>query len=299
MHDETSYESPRKGVKRQLSADQDTIAQKHKKSKVPTAVAPLAVRDVNKVAVDQSPDQTDSDRDEDSEEDEDTKQRRKGKFEISPIKAMKAGGIGKKIRERAVYVHFACKDNDFSFIPQHADRVDFETLFSDDDFKDEDLNSALLKAEIKIMQWIEKDIEFYNKALYVGLAKNASHRSSGHKSDCSKIDENEDISYIEASKKLDWISGVWNDGYDVRMSCLIYQIPEEYLPVVEILMGELLNIRAKGNTLLGNDEAYKRFNAYFASAARKQRLKKENLHGICENLKKQQRRASMSAGINS
>lgn len=197
---------------------------------------------------------------------------------ISPIKALRNGGPGQQIRKGAVYIHFAAENEDFSAIPPHNERIDFAKIY-DREIKDKEkrLNKAFLAIEKQVNKWKKNsDGKIEQNTIYVGLAKNASKRIQGHKSDCAKIRNRGTAPHCESSKKREWISFSWQHDREIRMSCVVYNVPPKYLPAVEVLLGELLDTKNKGNTLLGNDDAYLIINSYRQSDIYRGWLRKNN-----------------------
>lgn len=215
-----------------------------------------------------------------------TPTQRRGDFVHSPVKFKKDGGLGYEARKNVVYVHFKYEKGDTSFIPKKENRLYFSKLVpANKEITDKIFRRSMLKIEKQIRRWIKKNPDFFNKALYVGLAENSSHRAQGHKQDLADIKEGEPSSIYEKSKKVKSVKDSWNEGCDVYMCELVHEIPQEYLPVVEVLVGELLDARSKGNTLLGNNEAYDRVKGYFESKRRIKALKDAGLERVCEDLK--------------
>ena len=68
------------------------------------------------------------------------------------------------------------------------------------------------------------------------------------------------------------------------MSSLVYGIPKDYLPVVEVLVGLQFNVLSKANSLLGNDEAWGTVLNYMKSEKRKKELSKLDLYDLVEDL---------------
>lgn len=215
-----------------------------------------------------------------------TPTQRRGDFVHSPVRFKKDGGMGYEGRKNVVYVQFKYENGDTSFIPKKEKRLYFSKLVpANKKITDKIFRGAMLKIEKKIRKWIQKNPDFFNKALYVGLAENSSHRALGHRQNLADIKEGETASLYEKSKKVKSIKDAWNEGSDVHMSEIVHEIPQKYLPVVEVLVGELLDARSKGNTLLGNKEAYDRVKLYFESSRRIKALKKAGLERVCEDLK--------------
>jgi hypothetical protein len=211
-----------------------------------------------------------------------------GNFIISPIKTKKDGGIGMAIRHYSIYAMIAVIGDDLSYVPSHKNRIKFSSILGEKTkIKDSNLDRALLKVETAIRGWIKKDPNLYYRTVYVGLAENASKRVQGHKSDLRElIDEDDEIGICRYNphRKSRFIASAWNQNFNIRMSPLIYSIPEQYLPIVEVLVGVQFNVLSKGNSLLGNDAAWKHVAAYMKSANRKEVLTKLGLYDLVEKL---------------
>lgn len=150
------------------------------------------------------------------------------------------------------------------------------------------LSQALLAVETAIRKLIQKNNNLYYRTVYVGLAENASHRAQGHRSDFNKLMDDEDkdfgICRYHPNRKARFIASTWNQQLDVRMSSLVYDIPRQYLPVIEVLVGVQFNVLSKANSLLGDDAAWNIVRAYMNSSERSKELTKRDLFDLIENL---------------
>jgi hypothetical protein len=213
----------------------------------------------------------------------------KRQVEISPIKPKKDGGLGADIRHDSVYAMIAIKDGDTSHIPRQEDRIKFsEILGKNTQIKTNNLEEALLAVETALRKLIQKNDNLYYRTVYVGLAENASHRAQGHKNDLNKLMDNEDKNFnicrYHQNRKARFIASIWNQQLDVRMSSLVYDIPKEFLPTLEVLVGLQFNVLLKANTLLGNDEAWLTVRKYMKSSARQTALSQLGLLDLVEKL---------------
>lgn len=171
------------------------------------------------------------------------------------------------------------------------DRIDFLSLLKNKKITEANLDRALLRIENKIAKWIKGNEDIFYRTTYVGLAKCFRHRALAHRRDVrppkdklsyegdSSDDSLEDADVEEdteddfSSKKVEFtIKAAKSMNCHVRMSPLIYRIPEKWLPLVEVLVGTFLNSTMKAGTLLGNNAARKRFQQYLNSDVRAEGL---------------------------
>lgn len=150
------------------------------------------------------------------------------------------------------------------------------------------LNHALLMIENQIREWVKNNKDIFHKTTYVGLAKTFRKRAGDHGRDFNTekafdwFEEGDSGASLEFGKKVNFtIKAVELSDSDLRISPLVYDIPDQWLALVEVLVGTLLNSTMKAGTLLGNDEAKIRYEEYFASSVRKKGIKNE---GVIEDL---------------
>lgn len=205
-----------------------------------------------------------------------------GNVTISPIKPKAEGGPGRQIREFAIYGMIAYMSGDDGHIPSHDKRINFGTILGAKKISDKNLSEALVATEIKIRNWLKENARLYDLTLYVGLAKNMSTRFPGHKSDLKLVQEDTQMCRWSSSRKERIIGSVLKLGYETKMSALVFNIPEKYLPIVEILVGLQFNVLAKGSSKLGDDQSWLEIAKYMKSEARANALHNAGLLNIVE-----------------
>lgn len=191
-----------------------------------------------------------------------------------------------------IYAHMLTKDKN-PLIPRN-DRLNFPTLLGRTKITEKNLNHALLTIENKIREWIHYDRKIYYHTTYIGLAENLAHRAYGHSSSFSSVSKKFTTKGFDLPDVEEEREGEDGFTYDdkgviplgvgkkvrftmmakdlfkahVRMSPLIYDIPQQWMPLVEVLVGHLFNSTYKAGTVLGNEEAIERFDEYIKSEVR-------------------------------
>lgn len=212
-------------------------------------------------------------------------------FALSPLKSIADGGRGEQIRIRSVYAWIAVNSLKEPYVP-HEFRINFGEVLAKNG---NDIKKALLEVEITIRRLIQNDLRLYFWTIYVGLAKNALHRSGGHRTSLKVLEgiDNEMAFSRLGSRKLKSVAWARKNGHVIHMSPLVFNIPVFDLKKVEVLVGHLFGVSHKASTMLGDGDAWTFIEAYFADDVRQSTLRELELESIVESLDEQTLRCTM------
>lgn len=196
-----------------------------------------------------------------------------------------------------VYAHMLVKSE--ALVPRE-DRIWFPDLLDGEKITGKNLDQALLKIENTITQWIYNDEEVYRYTIYVGMAKRLAPRAYAHGSSLrnlqKEIAKRKKVKTINGRKKFATVKPIIEADEDeymligsnkkarfsiqaaeaagrhIRMSPLVFNVPEKWLPLVEILVGSIFNSTQKSGTFLGNKKSADRFFKYWNSKTRTEGL---------------------------
>lgn len=194
-----------------------------------------------------------------------------------------------------VYAHMLTKGKEP--LIDRNDRIKFPEILSGREVTASNLDEALLAIENKVREWIHQNKNIYYSTTYIGLAENLVHRAHGHVGDARKfqheiskigiklpkishamIYDDDNVFPLTVNKKI-WftLKAAKAMNANVRMSPLVYDIPKKWLPLVEILVGNLFNATQKAGTILGNSRGYERYRKYLESHLRTRIVHKDEI----------------------
>lgn len=181
-------------------------------------------------------------------------------------------------QQSLIYTMYITDQDNKSLIPQPL-RLD-ATKLSAGPINEENLFKASLEVEEHLLKIIQKNPQFVERVMYVGLTEGTlQNRFRGHWTDYQDpVKKNSLSKVIQIERALESL-------FNVKVSYLIANVPKNYLDYFECLVSDIFLAQEKGGSArIGTRDAWEKYLTYKNSPERKDYLSEKKLIDVVKNI---------------